>query len=56
MFQHPAAPKVNDEHWQTTCWNAAWFAALCAGNSLPLEHVDLDGATLAVETTVRSLN
>jgi len=27
-FTHPEAAVVPDEHWRTTCWNAAWHAAM----------------------------
>lgn len=27
IFKHPQAPVLEDEHWKTTAWNAAWIAA-----------------------------
>lgn len=26
-YKHPEAPVVTEEHYKTTCWNAAWIAA-----------------------------
>ena len=27
QFSHPKAPQMEEEHWHTICWNAAWTAA-----------------------------
>jgi len=27
LFLHPKAPAVDEDHWRTTAWNAAWIAA-----------------------------
>lgn len=51
MFTHPDAPRVADEHWETTCWNAAWFAVACGEDAGTWVHLDSEsGDVLAVET------
>ena len=27
LFAHPEAPQLSGKHWDTTRWNAAWWAA-----------------------------
>lgn len=27
LYRHPKGPIMHEEHWKTTCWNAAWTAA-----------------------------
>jgi hypothetical protein len=27
LFKHPKAPDLDNLHWKTTAWNAAWIAA-----------------------------
>lgn len=50
LFCHPDAPVVAAEHWQTTCWNAAWFAAHCAGTQDRLViHCAEDGTLFGEE-------
>lgn len=27
LFMHPKGRKLNEDHWNTVAWNAAWIAA-----------------------------
>lgn len=52
-FTHPRAEPVPIEHWETTCWNAAWMAAkwcLDPQGAPRVVHEHL-GAVIAIETT-----
>lgn len=56
-FTHPAAPRVDDEHWNTTAWNTAWFAAHAVADDAPLiVHSIEDGTIFAAETPGDKLN
>lgn len=60
-FTHPDAPQLPLEQWSTTAWNAAWFAAHCAGpDPRPCVHVqegdDGDSEVIAAEVTNRTVN
>lgn len=50
VFTHPDAPKHEDAHWKTVCWNASWMAASFMNmEQVPFIHVDEDGAVLGAE-------
>lgn len=48
VFSHPKAARVPGEHWQTTCWNAAWVAVLMHAGCGPLVH-EVDGEIDGIE-------
>lgn len=35
LFLHTQQPAIPREHWQVTCWNAAWIAAGIADGGAP---------------------
>ena len=56
-FVHPQASRVEDEHWSTTAWNAAWFAAHVVNNEAPfIVHSTDDGSVFAAEQSPNALN
>lgn len=51
-FVHPDAEPVPPIFWGTTCHNAAWFAAECAGQSGELTIIEDDETVFASEAGV----
>lgn len=51
VLTHSEAGPMPMDHWYTIAWNAAWMAAHMAGpnRESPLQHVDADGVTMAIE-------
>ena len=48
-MSHPMMHVIPDEQWSTLCWNASWLAVIFGEGCPPLEHVQEDGRTIAVE-------
>lgn len=41
-FRHPQAAVIPVEHWSTTCWNVAWYAADVVGGITSVTVMDGD--------------
>lgn len=59
MFTHPDATTVESDHWQTTCWNAAWVATVMSASEEGafMVHVAAEdhSEVLAIERTSETL-
>lgn len=49
VMTHPDADNIMPTDWDTVCWNFSWLAAEMSIECPPLEHVDEDNQTLAIE-------
>lgn len=56
VFTHPKAARVTNEHWQTTCWNAAYFAAACVEDEDAWIHVNEEGDVLGAEVHLGAMS
>lgn len=56
LFTNPQAPRVADEHWRVTSWNAAWIATDFSDPEFgAVIHIDEDGNVEGAEVPIGSM-